>query len=46
MRMIGSLIFDFSAYSTPNIVFAVGLFPIGMAWRLCSFFALSLGSTT
>ncbi|WP_280109518.1 hypothetical protein [Bartonella queenslandensis] len=42
--MIGSLIFDFSAYSTPNIVFAVGLFPIGMT--IMQFFALSLGSTT
>ncbi|WP_208440704.1 hypothetical protein [Bartonella raoultii] len=39
MRMIGSLIFDFSAYSTPNIVFAVGLFPIGMA--IMQFFLLS-----
>ncbi|WP_375661261.1 hypothetical protein [Bartonella sp. CR127HXZ] len=39
MRMIGSLILDFSAYSTPNIVFAVGLFPIGMA--IMQFFLLS-----
>ncbi|WP_375673375.1 hypothetical protein [Bartonella sp. TS82HLJMH] len=31
--------FDFSAYSTPNIVFAVGLFPIGMA--IMQFFLLS-----
>lgn len=37
--MIGSLILDFSAYSTPNIVFAVGLFPIGMA--IMQFFLLS-----
>ncbi|WP_273756900.1 hypothetical protein [Bartonella sp. MM73XJBT] len=39
MRMIGSLILDFSAYSTPNIVFAVSLFPIGMA--IMQFFLLS-----
>lgn len=39
MRIIGSLIFEFSAYSTPNIVFAVGLFPISMA--IMQFFLLS-----